>query len=183
MGAPLDDLTAARDRWSGGTAVITGAGSGLGAGFAEVAAGLGMIVVLAGPGPGCEDVAALITGSKHAAYEVTKHGVLALSESIAEGLAEEGAAVQISVALPGPVQTRIYADANNGPLDPLAAAERARALTTMLDEQGVTPVDAARTLLAQTAQGTFAVTTHPDMMKSMAATRAQQLLAKLGVPD
>jgi NAD(P)-dependent dehydrogenase (short-subunit alcohol dehydrogenase family) len=41
----LDD--AARERWAGGTAVITGAGGGIGGGMARAAAGLGMSVVLA----------------------------------------------------------------------------------------------------------------------------------------
>src|SRR5690348_13172535 len=41
----LDD--AARERWAGGTAVITGAGSGIGRGMARAAASMGMAVVLA----------------------------------------------------------------------------------------------------------------------------------------
>ena len=41
----LDD--AARKRWAGGTAVITGAGSGIGRGMARAAASMGMAVVLA----------------------------------------------------------------------------------------------------------------------------------------
>jgi len=39
-------MDAARGLWSGTTAVVTGAGSGLGSGFAEVAADLGMRVVV-----------------------------------------------------------------------------------------------------------------------------------------
>lgn len=38
---------AARERWAGGTAVVTGAGGGIGGGMARAAAGLGMAVVLA----------------------------------------------------------------------------------------------------------------------------------------
>jgi NAD(P)-dependent dehydrogenase (short-subunit alcohol dehydrogenase family) len=46
------------ERWAGGTAVITGAGSGLGAGMARAAAGYGMSVVLADiNGEGVEKVA------------------------------------------------------------------------------------------------------------------------------
>lgn len=271
------DLNEARARWSGTTAVITGAGSGLGAGFAEVAAEIGMSVVLADVDPdrlgetarrvegagatalalrtdvsrygevenlaarvfdgpvhlgllinnaGVEhvgllweeppeswhrvvgvnlngvyhgvraflprmladgrpgtvlniaSVAALTTGAYHGVYEVTKHGVLALSEALADGLAAAGAGVQVSVALPGPVRTRIYRDANAQVAPGSANAGHVEAMRRMLDE-GMTPVVAARTMLARVAAGDFAVTTHPEMLRALAAQRSARL-AQLG---
>lgn len=45
-------------------------------------------------------------------YHVTKHAVLAPSECLAADLATVDAPVRVSVALPGPVDTRIFTDAN-----------------------------------------------------------------------
>lgn len=118
-------------------------------------------------------VASLTTGAQHAVYQVTKHGVLALSEALGDGLASVGAPVQVSVALPGPVSTRIYADANDG-LD----GEHVEAMRTLLGE-GMPPADAARLLFAQVAAGAFAVSPHPDWVRRMASQRADRLRSLL----
>jgi NAD(P)-dependent dehydrogenase (short-subunit alcohol dehydrogenase family) len=274
-----DPMDTARELWSGTTAVITGAGSGLGAGFAEVAAELGMDVVLCdidgerveavverlraagataegivadvrrfedvqafadrvfatstGVGllvnnAGVEhlgllweeppeswhrvvdinlngvyhgvrafvprmvtqarrsvvlnisSVGALTTGAYHSTYEVTKHAVLALSEALADGLTITGAPVQVSVALPGPVRTRIYADANTGVADEGGFGGRLDAMRALLLDDGMVPVDAARSLLSQVAAGAFVVTTHVDWLRPLAAQRAQRLLEMTG---
>ena len=53
-----------RERWAGGTAVITGAGGGIGGGMARAAAALGMSVVLADlDGPRIDALAAELAGS------------------------------------------------------------------------------------------------------------------------
>jgi NAD(P)-dependent dehydrogenase (short-subunit alcohol dehydrogenase family) len=114
-------------------------------------------------------VAALTAGGQHAVYQVTKHGVLALSESLADGLASVDAPVQVSVALPGPVSTRIYADANEG-----EPGEYVDSMRAMLDA-GMPADEAARLMLAQVAAGAFAVSPHPDWVQRMAATRADRL--------
>src|SRR4051794_4629851 len=101
-------------------------------------------------------VASLTSGAYHAVYQVTKHGVLALSEALADGLASTGAPVQASVALPGPVNTRIYADANAG-----AAGEHVDAMRKMLTT-GMPAAEAAALMLVQVASGAFAVTPHPE---------------------
>lgn len=267
-----DDLGEARQRWSGEVAVITGAAGGLGSAFAEVAASIGMRVVLADVDSAGLDavaqrvaaaggvatavvtdvrdfeavenlaartfeehervgllinnagvehvglvwevppeawhrlidinlngvyygvrafvprmidsgrpsvvlnigsVASLTTGAQHAAYQVTKHGVLALSEALADGLASVGAPVQVSVALPGPMKTRIYTDANDG-----HAGEHVDAMRTMLDE-GMSPADAARLVLAQVAAGAFVVSPHPDWVRRIGAQRADRLRSLL----
>jgi NAD(P)-dependent dehydrogenase (short-subunit alcohol dehydrogenase family) len=270
---PGTDLTGARRLFEGSVAVVTGAGSGLGAGFAEVAASLGMRVVLADVdarrleavegrigavegmarrmvtdvrryeevqaladwvfaegehvgllvnnagvehvGPVWEvppedwhrvvgvnlhgvyhgvrafvpammaavrrsvvlnvaSVGALTAGADHGAYEVTKHGVLVLSEALADGLSAAGAPVQVSVALPGPVRTRIYEDANPA-TGAGAADDRVAAMRRLLAEEGMAPLEAARTMLAQVAAGAFWVTTHPDMLRALAERRAERL--------
>ena len=270
-------LAEARALWSGTTAVVTGAGSGLGSGFAEVAVGLGMPVVLCdidgrrleaqaarleGRGPavrtvvvdvrnftavqaladsidgdiglvvnnaGVEhlgllweespddwhrvidinlngvyhgvrafvprmitqsrrsvvlnisSVGALTAGAYHGTYEVTKHAVLAMSEALADGLTIVGAPVQVSVALPGPVRTRIYEDANAAAPGPEAFDGRLGAMRGLLTDQGMAPADAARLLLTQVAAGNFVVTTHLDWLRPLASQRARRLLDITGV--
>ena len=115
-------------------------------------------------------VAALTSGGQHGVYQVTKHGVLALSESLSDGLTTKGAPIQVSVALPGPVNTRIYDDANDG-----EPGEYVDAMRAMLDE-GMAPDEAARLMLDQVADGRFAVSPHPDWVQRMAKVRADRLL-------
>jgi NAD(P)-dependent dehydrogenase (short-subunit alcohol dehydrogenase family) len=269
-------LSEARRRWAGTPAVVTGAGDGLGRAMAEVAAGIGMPVVLADvdadrvaaatqaitdtgghavgvvvdvgryddvqaladtvfaefgrvgllvnnagiehlgllweepveawrhlvdvnlhgvyhgirafvprmledPGEGAvvnvASVAALTTGAYHGRYEVTKHGVLALSEVLAEELRAVGSTLQVSVALPGPVRTRIYGDANLVPPERAEVAERLGGMRTLLADDGMPPVDAACRMLGQVAAGSFVVTTHPDWLRALGVARGQRLLA------
>ena len=283
---PSDPLAAARELWSGSTAVITGAGSGLGAGLARVAArDLGMSVVVAdvderraaevaaaisesggqarhvvvdvrryeevesladsvyrddGPigllanNAGVEHVAvlweqpveawhrvvdvnlsgvyhgvrafvprmieaarpgvvlniasvgALSTARHHGVYQVTKHGVLALSEVLADELRAAGVPVRVAVALPGPVRTRIYADSNDGApagdgggagdTSESPSVRELDAMRTLLHDQGMEPEEAARTMLAQIAAGAFAVTTHPDWLQNLVRSRSARIL-------
>jgi NAD(P)-dependent dehydrogenase (short-subunit alcohol dehydrogenase family) len=120
-------------------------------------------------------VASLTSGAQHAAYQVSKHGVLALSEALADGLASSGAPVQVSVALPGPVSTRIYADANAGL--PGAHVDAMREMIA----GGMSPTEAAPLMLAQVAAGAFAVSPHPEWVRRMAKQRADVLLGLM--PD
>jgi NAD(P)-dependent dehydrogenase (short-subunit alcohol dehydrogenase family) len=253
-----DPLNVARTRWSGRTAVVTGAASGLGAGFAEVLAGIGARVLRCDVNADAlseivgdtvvvdmrdfaaveevaarifresDDVALLINNAgvesvglpweqapdewrrvmdvnlngvfhgvrafvprmleagtdssvlniasvgaltatgRNAAYQVSKHGVLALSEAVADGLATVGASVQVSVALPGPIRTRIYADAQAAG----DTADHLAGLRSMLDDDGMSPEDAAVIMLEQVAAGAFAVSSHPDWGKRLAEKRA-----------
>jgi NAD(P)-dependent dehydrogenase (short-subunit alcohol dehydrogenase family) len=121
-------------------------------------------------------VASLTSGAQHAVYQVSKHGVLALSEALADGLASTGAPVQVSGALPGPVDTRIYADANAG-----APGEHVDAMRTMI-AAGMAPAEAARLMLAQVASGAFAVSPHPEWVQRMAAQRAERLVGLMPAP-
>lgn len=123
-------------------------------------------------------VAALTTGGRNAVYQVTKHGVLAMSESLADGLAAVGADVQVSVALPGPVRTRIYADAESEG----EASDHLGVLRSLLDDQGMPPEEAATLMLEQVAGGAFAVSPHPEWVERMAKQRADRLLGLLDRP-
>jgi hypothetical protein len=52
----------------------------------------------------------------------------------------------------------------------------------MLEAAGVTPAAAAQSIFDQLAAGGFWVSTHPEMMRQMAAARAQ-LLTSLSQPS
>lgn len=120
-------------------------------------------------------VAALSTGAHHAIYQVSKHGVLALSEALADGLEQIGAPIRVAVALPGPVRTRIYADANRDQ-PTTARGDRVTEMRSLLAEEGMDPVEAARMMLGQVAEGRFAVTNRQDWLQPMAEARARRLL-------
>lgn len=116
-------------------------------------------------------IGAFTASGRNAAYQVTKHGVLALSEAVADGLAAIGATVQVSVALPGPVRTRIYADAHSAG----DVKDHLIGLRSLLAHDGMPPEDAARTILERTAAGDFAVSSHPDWARQLAGQRAAVL--------
>lgn len=121
-------------------------------------------------------VGGLSTGAYHGGYQVTKHAVLALSECLAADLVTVNAPVRVSVALPGPVDTRIFTDANAHMAGGAVVEGQLQVMRTMLAERGMTADEAGARLLAQVAEGRFWVTTHPGMVRESAARRAQRLL-------
>ncbi len=126
-------------------------------------------------------VAALTTGAFHGPYQVSKHGVLALSEVLDDELRSIGAPVQVSVALPGPIATRIYADAPDAPDPDRPGGQRLDFMRSLLSGDGMPPLEAARLLLDQVAAGSFAVTTHADWLAPLAAARIEQLRERYAV--
>jgi short-subunit dehydrogenase len=62
-------------------------------------------------------IGAFLSAPKAAAYLVTKFGVLALTETLALELAEEGSNVGASALCPGPVKTSISTSLRNRPAD------------------------------------------------------------------
>ena len=122
-------------------------------------------------------VGSLSTGAYHGGYQVTKHAVLALGECLAADLATVDAPVHVSVALPGPVDTRIFADANTGAAGGAVVEGQLEAMRTLLAGRGMPADEAGARLLAQVAEGRFWVTTHPAMVGESGARRAERLLA------
>src|SRR5436190_1369902 len=112
----------------GKVAVVTGAASGLGRAMALAFADAGMNVALAdvsdtsdvfASGAGhvvnTASVAGIINPPGSAAYNVTKHAVVALSETLHHDLRERGSAVGVSVLCPAYVPTGIADSERNRP--------------------------------------------------------------------
>lgn len=88
-----------------------------------------------------------------AAYNVTKAGVVTLSESIAAELADDG--VQVTVAMPGFFRTNL--------LDSMRAPDAEQTLARhFMDISGQDPAAAARALLAAAARGRLYVVWPPE---------------------
>jgi NAD(P)-dependent dehydrogenase (short-subunit alcohol dehydrogenase family) len=110
-------------------------------------------------------VAGLVPGN--GIYGVTKHAVVALSESIFSQLQMSGAKVCVSVLCPGFVSTRIYeADRNRPeelrnenarPVDP----EARRALSRVVID-GIPPSEVADKVFDAVREGRFYILTHDD---------------------
>jgi NAD(P)-dependent dehydrogenase (short-subunit alcohol dehydrogenase family) len=97
-----------------------------------------------------------------AAYAVAKTGVVALSECLALELADEGAAVGVSVLAPGYVATNIAANSRDGAarLPATAPSNRPRSTTTI--EARMTAADVADEVLDAVRTDRFWILTHQD---------------------
>jgi NAD(P)-dependent dehydrogenase (short-subunit alcohol dehydrogenase family) len=108
-----------------------------------------------------------------APYILSKHAVLAFSECLYLEMELKKAAVHVSAVLPGPVATRIFQDSEALP-DPIVKHHR-EVMHAMLEEVGITPLEAGERILEQIAAGQFWVSTHPDITAGMAQGRAAHL--------
>jgi NAD(P)-dependent dehydrogenase (short-subunit alcohol dehydrogenase family) len=101
-------------------------------------------------------------------YKVTKHGVVALSETLYHELAERGAKVKVSVLCPGLVNTRIMESARNRPGDlpttePLDAASGAGwEMLRQLVPAGMPPGQVADAVFEAVREDRFYILTHPE---------------------
>lgn len=116
--------------------------------------------------------AALAAHAYTAAYAASKHGLLALSESLAHELEAVGSPVRVSVVFPGAVKTtiarRLVADAGNATL-PI------NRLLSGLATNGAEPSDVVRQVLSEVEAGTFAIFPQTTV-KDRAADRLKTLL-------
>ena len=106
-------------------------------------------------------------------YIVSKHAVLSFSECLRLEMEAKGAPISVSAVLPGPVATRIFADAALG-RDPASVAAHRKAMQDMVGS-GLTGRQAADIILPEIAAGSFWVSTHPEITAEMAKQRAEYL--------
>jgi NAD(P)-dependent dehydrogenase (short-subunit alcohol dehydrogenase family) len=114
------------------------------------------------------------------AYNVTKHGVVTLSETLHRELAERGAKVKVSVLCPGIVNTRIMDSARNRPehlamerVDP--GTEARLEMLRQLVQTGMPPPEVAGAVFEALREDQFYILTHPEG-KDAIRTRMEDIL-------
>ena len=115
-----------------------------------------------------------------ASYIMSKHAVLSFTECLHLEMAMKSSAVQVSAVLPGPVKTKIFSSVKQHQ-DPVVA-EHHHQMVELLEANGMTAEEAAKTIFEQLAKGQFWVSTHPEMMAMMAKQRAADL-SSLATPS
>jgi NAD(P)-dependent dehydrogenase (short-subunit alcohol dehydrogenase family) len=115
-------------------------------------------------------------------YDVTKHGVVALSESMYKELRVTGAPIGVSVLCPGLIDTNIMRSSRNRPPD-LAevgkAGPMAEAFGQALSERladGYPPSEVAEQVVAGIREGRFYLVPAQPEVKSAIGIRAQDLI-------
>ncbi|MBY0510854.1 MAG: SDR family NAD(P)-dependent oxidoreductase [Rhodospirillaceae bacterium] len=116
-------------------------------------------------------------------YILSKHAVIAFSECLYLEMQLQKKPVNVSVVVPGPVATRIFADATASEAGASAGSATAHRgiMRRMLSQSGLPPRDAARLILNGIAAQRFWVSTHPEITAHMAKARAEHL-ASLATP-
>jgi NAD(P)-dependent dehydrogenase (short-subunit alcohol dehydrogenase family) len=102
------------------------------------------------------------------AYGVTKYGVIALSETLAQELAEDGSRVGVTVLCPGPTRTNIKASSRNRPsaLAPGGLVDVDLEQTEFgASARWIEPDEAAQTVVTAVRRGDLYAFTHPEQME------------------
>ncbi|MBM4204259.1 MAG: SDR family NAD(P)-dependent oxidoreductase [Gammaproteobacteria bacterium] len=117
-------------------------------------------------------MAGLFASGFMGAYNVAKHGVVALMATLARDLAGRKSAVTASVLCPGPINTNIsrhsvaYRPGHAKPAaDGVSVGQAAKGIQKLLEEQGMDPDEVGRIVLDAIHTGRFWILTHPDMAK------------------
>ena len=127
-------------------------------------------------------MAGLTTSAFMSVYDVTKHGVVALSESMYKELSATAAPIGVSVVCPGLIDTNIMRSSRNRPeslgeegkAGPLAQAF-GQALSNRL-AGGYPPSEVANQVVAGIREGRFYIVPAQPEVKGNIAIRAQDLL-------
>lgn len=127
----------------------------------------------------------LVGGGGTGIYKVSKHGVVVLSEALADELAQKGANIQVHVLCPGWVRTGILDSDRNRPdtlqnpkveapprQETISGSQNARAEM----EAGMSPTEVAEYVYNAIQNGTFYIHTHPEH-KAAIRERMDRILA------
>jgi NAD(P)-dependent dehydrogenase (short-subunit alcohol dehydrogenase family) len=114
-------------------------------------------------------------------YNVTKHGVVTLSETLAQELATVGAPIKVSVLCPGFVQTKIAESSRNRPGDLADGADRARpeAFERMVRAAvaaGMPAADVGVLVASAIREERFYILPHPELTATRVRARMQDIL-------
>ena len=126
----------------------------------------------------------LVGGSGEGIYKVSKHGVVVLSETLADELAQKAANIQVHVLCPGWVRTRILDSTRNRPdalqnpevktpprQESIGGSRNVRAEM----EAGMSPAEVAAHVYNAIQTGTFYIHTHPEH-KAQVRERMERIL-------
>jgi short-subunit dehydrogenase len=119
-------------------------------------------------------LAAVSTMPVQTPYIASKHALLSFSECLFLEMQRAAPMIRVAVALPGPIATRIFADAAVGG-NPASVDHHRAAMEGALAAIGMTPQAAAETILQQLIAGQFWIATHPEMLAEAAQRRARHL--------
>ena len=116
-------------------------------------------------------VAGLTVGGPSAPYTVTKHAVVALSESLYLALEERNALVKVSVLCPGFVKTNIMNAERNRPVElqnePVEIPPQVQADLDFMNaavEAGMSPLQVADQVFEAIKEEKFYILTHPELL-------------------
>ena len=112
----------------------------------------------------------LVQGPGEGIYKVSKHGVVALSETLADELAQKGSQIQVHVLCPGWVRTGILDADRNRPNTLQNLSEKSHHHQVVGDsrnvqaemEAGMSPAEVADHVYNAIQTGTFYIHTHPE---------------------
>jgi NAD(P)-dependent dehydrogenase (short-subunit alcohol dehydrogenase family) len=116
-------------------------------------------------------LAGLVAGGMMGAYNVAKHGVVALMATLERDLRGRKSPVRASVLCPGPINTNIsrhsveYRPSKAKPKADGVAEGRAGSNIQSMLEQGMDPDEVGNLVLDAVQRDTFWVITHPRMIK------------------
>jgi NAD(P)-dependent dehydrogenase (short-subunit alcohol dehydrogenase family) len=128
-------------------------------------------------------VGGLISSAHDAIYTMTKHGVVAISETIHLALANRESKVKVSVLCPGFINTRLVDAGRNRPaeldsmtecLDP-EQKQRIRTMSQVL-QQGMSPSQVADHVFKAIREEKFYVFTHPAEFRKDVKFRMENVL-------
>lgn len=133
-------------------------------------------------------MAGLYSSASLGAYNVAKHGVVALMTSLERDLRLAGSNIRASVLCPGPINTNIVDSERNRPAESAAKHTGTEAGTKFWDmltrslADGMDPDDVGPLVLDAVVNDRFWVLTHPEMAsiveKQVAALREDQSLTR-----
>ncbi len=107
----------------------------------------------------------LVRGPGEGIYKVSKHGVVTLSETLADELAQKDSQIQVHVLCPGWVRTGILNSSRNRP--DVEAHHNRQHITESQNvraemEAGISPAEVADHVYNAIQTGTFYIHTHPE---------------------
>ena len=120
----------------------------------------------------------MVRGPGEGIYKVTKHGVVVLSETLADELALKDSEIQVHVLCPGWVRTGILESDRNRPDKPQNQKVESigRVSNAQLEmEAGMSPQEVADHVYKAIQTGTFYIFTHPEQ-KALVQKRMENII-------